>query len=138
MYTCYAMQLYKKTCTQQLKRWTRVEIKRYHGTLHHFFRAFSFSLEFSKHSSLNRRSLITTAFTVWVVEKFAPVSFSLTACSSMTHVSSSVLHNFFISSSVHHAGVDTFSFSSGRSCFVFREMRFFTARLPKSVWLTLS
>ena len=92
-------------------------------------------------SSLNRRSLITTAFTEWVVENFIPVSFSLTARSSMAPVSSSVLNNFFnssVSSSVHEVGVDTFCFSSGRSCLVFRETRFFTARLPKSVWLTLS
>ena len=92
-------------------------------------------------SSLNRLSLITTAFTVWVVDKFAPFSFFHTAHSSMTPVSSSVLNIFFNSSvslSLHETGVDTFSFVSVRSCLVFRETRFFTARLPKSVWLTLS
>ena len=91
-------------------------------------------------SMLNRLSLITTAFTVWVVDKFAPFSFFHTAPSSMTPVSSSVL-NIFNSSgslSLHETGVDTFSFVSVRSCLVFRETRFFTARLPKSVWLTLS
>ena len=46
-------------------------------------------------SSLNHLNLKTTAFTVWVVEKFAPFSFFLTAPSSMTPVSSSILNIFF-------------------------------------------